>query len=339
MVFFDFLAVFSRIRPFSPFSPFTMDQKYFYLNGSLQEEADFNLRDLNLENCALAGAFYRKNAGLEIYKCLSKQKNRGNDGAGIFTGEDKDFSYRKRIWDIKTQFDKTDFANQLPGEYGIGHTRYATVGKHSEIANLQPLFFKDTKFWSFALAHNGTLPNIKNVKDKLLEKWAIFQSGTDSEIFAYLITISPKDTIEEAVMRAANKIKLAYSLLIMTDDKIIALKDRYGVRPLHAAKMRNGGYLIASETHAFNPYQVAWDIEEEIEIKPGEMKVFNIGATEPKSHQYAEADEHRCIFEGIYFSHPRSKHHGKFHEDFRKKLGKRVFEENPNIQGDYIIRV
>lgn len=311
----------------------------YYLQGTLQEEHDFNLREILKENCAIAGAVDREKAGRDIYNCLSRQRNRGDGGAGIFTVGDMGISYRKRIGSIQQQFDTIPFEKELPWVYGIWHTRYATIGKHGDVSNLQPLYFKNTKFWSFALAHNGTLPQIKPIKERLLDKWAIFQSETDSEIFAYLITTSPKKTLEEAIVYAAEKIKLAYSLLIMTEDKIIALRDRYGVRPLHVAKMKTGWYLIASETHAFSEYVMEGKVEEEIEIQPGEMKVFPIGKYLMESHQYAEPEEHRCVFEWIYFSHPRSKHHGKYHEDFRMELGKRIFQENPTLQWDCIVPI
>ena len=170
-------------------------------------------------------------------------------------------------------------------------------------------------------------------KQELIAKWVIFQSTTDSEVFAHYIAHSGKDTIEEAVAYACKKIKMAFSLLVFTADKLIAVRDMYGVRPLSIGKIGNG-YLICSENYTFNQYSECKYLRD---VAPWEMVVFVRNKLNFCSINYADANEHFCVFEWIYFSNPRTSYNNFFHEDFRVVLGKRIFKENPDLHADFII--
>ena len=164
-----------------------------------------------------------------------------------------------------------------------------------------------------------------------------FQSNSDSELLAHLILKAPQkyNTIEDAIKSEIGKIPASYSLLIMTPEKIIALRDKYGIRPLSFARHVDGGYIISSETGIYNFYEELKIAKFEREIKPGEMVVFDknkIGKSDGiESIIFADAQQSFCIFEGIYFQDPRSKVNGVINEDFRQKLGQMIYLENKNF--------
>ncbi|MEM1009615.1 MAG: amidophosphoribosyltransferase, partial [Myxococcota bacterium] len=141
----------------------------------------------------------------------------------------------------------------------------------------------------------------KGVRQQLVDEGVLFQSTMDSELLGHLITRSRCATIEEAVIDATRQIGVAYSLLLMTEDKVIALRDRFGVRPLSFGRMGDG-FLVCSENYAMDQYPECTDMQD---VLPGEMVVFDVPAGTFERTSYAQADEHFCIFEGIYFSDPR----------------------------------
>lgn len=305
--------------------------------GTLEEESTANLRDILPEECALAAAIGLPNASRIVYDCLMLQEHRGEHSVGIISVEDDNFSMRRRVGSVKEQFLEVDFASQLPGHTAIGHNRYATKGDPHSITNIQPLFFHHSRHGSFAIAHNGTLADRDGLRDTLAQEGVLFQSTMDSEVLGHLIARSDTKTLEEAVKMAVAHIPTAYAMLVFSKDKVIALRDRYGVRPLSIATMEDG-YLICSENFTFDQYPNCLHLED---ISPGEMVVFDLDNVHAgfQRHQLAEPDEHFCIFEGIYFSDPRTRYNGYWHEDFRFELGKRIFDENPDIEGDVIIPV
>lgn len=284
--------------------------------------------------CGLAGVVNIPMASEYIYDILSDEEHRGEDGAGIVSIKDGNFYERRRVGSLLEQFGRIDLAKELPGSTAIGQNRYATQGDYRLASNIAPFIFNESKFGKFALAHNGTLVNFKEVKDDLIRNNALFQSTTDSEVLAHLIAQSKKDTIEEAIIEAMGRIQAAYSLLILTRDKLFAIRDRFGVRPLSLAQL-DGGYLIASEDDAFDQF----DAEHLRNVYPGEMIVFEKGKAGFRSIQYTEPLEMFCSFEGIYFSSPRATYHGYAHEDFRQESGKELFIENPWLTGDFILPI
>lgn len=295
----------------------------------------YELRDLLREECGLAAAINIPNASKYVCDCLILQEHRGEKGAGIISIKDGIFFKRRRVGLAREQFFEYNFKSKLPGKTAIGHNRYATQGDSDSIENVQPLVFKRSKFGPLMIAHNGTLVGQEEIKKSLEKEAVIFQSDTDSEIFGHLIARSKKPSLEEAIVDTLLQIPAAYSLLILTPNNVFAIRDRFGVRPLSIGKLGNG-FLVCSENYAFDQYPKCKLVRD---IEPGEMIVFDKNNSSFRSIKYAEAEEHFCIFEGIYFSSPRTSYNGFIHEDFRQELGKKVFEENPDIRGDFILPV
>ncbi len=291
-----------------------------------------SLRDILNESCGLAAAINIPNASERVWEMLFVQQHRGESGAGIVSSDSHNLHLHKGFGRVDVVFPEKpvsfNFKDILPGNMASGHNRYATKGSVEEICNIQPLVYKETKYDQWAISHNGQLVDRSNLRGGLIERGAIFQSTCDSETLAHLITQSKEDTIEEAIKSEMIKIPSAYSLIIMTKSKVVALRDAYGVRPLSIAKL-DGGYLVASETTAFRIFNDAEFIRH---IKPGEMVVFDKGTIQSggkfESIQITNPKEHWCIFEGIYFSDPRSEYNGFMHEDFRALCGETVYQEN-----------
>ncbi len=288
-----------------------------------------SLREILNEECGLAAAINIPNASEFVSHMLLVQQHRGEAGAGIVSSNNHDINILKGFGKVEVVFPEDfDFQKKLPGDIATGHNRYATKGSVEKRCNLQPLLFKETKYGPLTISHNGQLVDINNLRETLIQNGTSFQSTTDSETLAHLITKSNADTIEEAIVSEITKIPTAYSLIIMTESKVIALRDQYGVRPLSIAQLGEG-YLVASENGAFRIFEDATFFRD---IKPGEMVVFDKteikSGKEPTNIQFAEPEENWCIFEGIYFSGPRSTYNGIMHEDFREMCGIAVYDEN-----------
>ena len=281
------------------------------------------------ENCGLASAINVPNAS-EIVRDMSLiQQDRGDAGAGVVSSNHQNLHIYKNVGRVDEVFPENyNFKKRLPGKVAIGHNRYPTKGSSRRLCDTQPILFRETKYGQFAISHNGQLVDKNNIKKQLIDTGAIFQSTSDSETLAHLIVQSKEKTLEGAIASEINKIPAAYSLLIMTKSKVIALRDQYGVKPLSIAQL-GGGYLIASETSAFRIFDKSEFIKE---VKPVEMVIFDKKSVRSgegfKSIQFAEPKEHWCVFEGIYFSSPRSKYNNFMHEDFRQRCGMKVYHEN-----------
>ncbi|HDZ85408.1 MAG TPA: hypothetical protein ENH35_02610, partial [Candidatus Moranbacteria bacterium] len=310
-------------------------QQIISLKGSLDEEQELGIKGIFPEECGLSAAVNIPFASEYAFKCASAQDHRGEKGVGIVSVRKSKFYIEKRRWSVILGLPGVNFKKDLPGKTAIVHNRYATEGDSDSPSNVQPLVFQETSKGSFVLAHNGTMNNVRSIKKDLMKKGVAFQSTTDSEIMAHLITHSNEDTIEKAIISALNQITAAYSLLILTPNKLFAIRDRFGIRPLSIGKLKSG-FLVCSENYAFDQYPSSSYLRE---VEPGEIIVFEKNKDSFESIKYAEPDEHFCIFEGIYFSHPRTTYKEYYNEDFRQELGKQILIENPDLQGDFILPV
>lgn len=226
---------------------------------------------------------------------------------------------------VKHFFSKFDYAD-TNFYLGIGHTRYSTAGSVEKIENVQPLL-STTRFGSIALAHNGTLPYAQIFKEKMETDGENFFSDSDSEVILKLIAHSKKDDLIEATTESLEKIKGAYSLLIITPEQLIAARDPFGFRPLALAEF-DYGYMIASESCAFDAIEKNLNVKFLREIEPGEMVILEskkIWTTRLPS----EAKPARCIFELIYFARPDSTIFGSQTHLFRMNLGRTHAQEHP----------
>lgn len=312
-----------------------MKRSILTVEGDMEQELALNMRDIMPEECALTAAINLDNASQFVYDCLMLQEHRGEHSVGVISVKNGHFHMRRRVGSVKDQFVGYDLQQGLPGRVAVGHNRYATKGDPGSITNIQPLFFHHSRYGSFAIAHNGTLCDREDIRNRLANEGVLFQSTMDSEVLGHLIARAAADTIEEAVIHAAKQIPTAYAMLVLSKNKVIAFRDKYGVRPLSVARM-DGGFLVCSENFAFDQYP---SCEHLCDIAPGEMVVFTADQPTFKRYQVAPPDEHFCIFEGIYFSDPRSRYNAYYHEDFRYALGQKIHEENPDLKGDCVIPV
>lgn len=302
------------------------------------EEPNFNFRDLFSENCGLAAAINLPSASWVAGQLITLIEKRGEKGGGVVSEQQGKLYERRRIGPFSIQFrdfDEKRFRQELPGNNAIAHCRYATKGDPGLVANVQPLIVTESKYGFFAIAHNGTLVDVKNLKLELKKKGCKFDATSDTEILIHLILSSGEKKIEDAIVYAVNRVSCAYSLLVITRNKVFAIRDRYGVRPLSIAKL-GSGFMVCSETVSFDQFPDAKFLRD---VKPGEIVIFKKGLENFTSLIYAQAEEFYCIFESIYFSNPRSKYKGVYNEDFRKKIGAELALENPELEGDLVVPI
>jgi len=271
--------------------------------------------------CAIVGVFGAENAAQLAYYALFSMQHRGQESTGISSADGK------RIHLIKKRGLVTEVFHEgrlklLKGFSAIGHNRYSTAGKDS-VLDAQPVFAK-YKLGEISVAHNGNLTNKYEVRDDLIEKGAIFQTEMDTENIVHLIAKSQKNKLKARIKDMLKKIEGAYCLAIQSRSKMFVVRDRFGIRPLSLGKLKNGGYIVASETCAFDLVGAEFVRD----VKPGEMLIFEKGK-EPQSEMIFESDPHPCAFEYIYFARPDSIIAGKTVYNMRLEMGKQLAKETP----------
>jgi amidophosphoribosyltransferase len=283
--------------------------------------------------CAIFGIGSHKEAAKITYLGLHALQHRGQEGAGIVsTDGDESFHVRRKghVGDVFTE----SVLSRLKGTTAIGHTRYSTTGANNTM-NLQPLTMKCALGW-VGLAHNGNLVNAGELTRRLEREGAIFQSTNDTEVLIHLMARSKETDLEKALMSALKEVNGAYSLLVLTRDKLIAVRDPHGFRPLVIGEFASGP-VFASETTAFDLIGATYQRE----VAPGEMIVVPLEA--PRNlHSYfpfAPALLKRCVFELIYFARPDSNLYGKSVHEMRKAFGRRLAQEQPAPSAEVVIPV
>ncbi|MDL1892435.1 amidophosphoribosyltransferase [Sphingobacteriales bacterium CHB3] len=310
-------------------------------------------RDKPRCHCAVFGVFGHPAAAQFTYYGLLAQQHRGQEGSGIVTSQfdpkinrhrfhvHKDFGLVTEIYRDEKLLTET-----LRGSMAVGHNRYSTAGAADNRLNIQPLtvIYKNG---NLAVAHNGNLTNFKQIRKELQEEGTIFQTTSDTEVILHLIARSKKKDQIDQIRDALSRIQGAFSLVIMTDDKLIAARDQSGFRPLALGRKTNatpdGGlaFFIASETVGFDII----DAEYVRDIEPGEIVVIDRESTKTgtvKSLRIHDRKEkpHHCIFEYIYFSRPDSHIFGHSVDKVRRKLGKNLAKTkpvHPKDTGDKVI--
>jgi len=282
------------------------------------------------EECAVVGVYNHPKAANFTYLGLYALQHRGQESSGIVSNEGGKFHKHVGLGLVADVFSDIHNLEKLKGNMTIGHNRYSTTGSTQPI-NAQPLVVS-SKHGPMAISHNGNFVNAHELRERLENDGAIFQTTTDTEIVLHLIARSKKPTIVEKIQDSLSQVKGAYSLAILTRNELIAIKDPRAFRPLCIGK-KDAGYVIASESCALD----IMDAELIREVNPGEIAVINDrGVT---SHWLAErAPRKACIFEFIYFSRPDSWIFGEKVDKARRKLGKALALENP-VEADRIISV
>ncbi len=282
------------------------------------------------EECGIFGIFGSDEAAVHTALGLHSLQHRGQEGAGIVSFDGESFFSVRKQGLVGDNFTSTETLSQLPGKTAIGHVRYSTTGE-SKTENLQPLF-ANLALGGFACAHNGNLTNTISLKKQLVKTGSIFQTTSDTEIILQLVARSKKKKLLDKLVDALSQIKGAYSLIILTNKKLIGIKDPYGIRPLVLGK-KNGSPVLASETCALDMIGAEYIRD----INNGEIVVITndgIESIEP----FKKVNERPCIFERIYFASPDSVINGKTVYTYRKSLGEQLAVEN-NIDADVVVPI
>ncbi|MBN1633583.1 MAG: amidophosphoribosyltransferase [Ignavibacteria bacterium] len=284
-------------------------------------------------NCGVFGIFNHPQAAIMTYYGLHALQHRGQESAGIVTSEFKPeknryhFNVHKDFGLTLNIFTEKILKDELKGNSAIGHNRYSTSGSSDKRVNIQP-FSVVYKEGNLALSHNGNLTNTNSLRLKLQQEGTIFQTTSDSEIILHLIAKSNKEKIEGKLVDVFRIVKGAYSICILTDDKLIAVRDPQGVRPFSMGKLDNS-YVFASETSSFDIINADYIRD----VKPGEIIIIDREVTESgnlKSYRFDEAKKHsHCIFEFIYFSRPDSNIFGEKVDKVRRMIGSNLAIEKP----------
>ena len=282
------------------------------------------------EECGVFGIFDTDEAALFTTLGLHSLQHRGKEAVGIVTFDGKNFNGVREEGLVGKTFNKPDAIAKLPGRNAVGHVRYSTTGA-STPENIQPLFAELAE-GGFACAHNGNLVNASSIRKSLIKNGAIFQSTSDTEIILQLVARSREKKIIDKLIDALSQIKGAYSLVILTNKKLIGVRDPYGIRPLVLGDL-NGSPVLASETCAFDIIGAKYIRD----VENGE--IVNITKTGTHSVKpFPETKERPCIFERIYFSRPDSIIDGKTVYTYRKSLGEQLAIEN-KINADVVVPV
>ncbi|MCX5716534.1 MAG: amidophosphoribosyltransferase [Candidatus Omnitrophica bacterium] len=272
------------------------------------------------EYCGLFGVYGHKDAARLTYLGLYALQHRGQESAGIVSSDEKDVRQFKGMGLVADVFNNENM-KALSGNLAIGHVRYSTTGS-SILKNAQP-FVAEYANDTFALGHNGNLVNSVELCAKLERQGTIFQTTMDSEIILHLIAHSKKPNLKDKLIDALSKIRGAYSLVLLTKDQIIGVRDPNGFRPLCLGQI-DGSWVLASETCALDLVQARYVRD----IEPGEIVFINkrgINSVSP----FPKVKHSFCIFEYIYFARPDSNIFGNSVYFARKKLGAQLFKEHP----------
>ncbi len=292
---------------------------------------DEERRHLIEEECGVFGIIGHSEASNHAYLGLHALQHRGQEAAGIATVDGHGrMSVQRRQGLISDEFTEEVLA-KLPGDAAIGHVRYSTSGE-SAIRNAQPISVS-TKYGPIALAHNGNLTNAAPLRAKLESQGSIFGTTTDTEVIAHLIAKSLAENMLDAIIDALNQVQGAFSLVCLTPEFLIGLRDPNGVRPLCVGRLGQAR-VIASEPTSFGLMGAKYDRE----VGPGEMLIVPRRGQEQWIKPFREQTPTPCIFELVYFSRPDSTVFGRNVYDVRKRMGKILARES-GAEADVVVPV
>ncbi|MFQ5822440.1 MAG: amidophosphoribosyltransferase [bacterium] len=281
-------------------------------------------------NCGIVGVYGHPDAAIFAYQCLYALQHRGQESSGIVSGDGKNVYRHVSMGLVNEAFSDISILKKLKGHLAVGHNRYSTTGS-TMLNNAQP-FLVNFKDGPLAISHNGNFINSKSVRAKLVEEGSIFQTTTDTEVVLHLMARSKAPDMVGKIQDAFSIISGAYSVVLITRDKVIGIRDPRGWRPLCLGK-KEDTYFIVSETCALDLIGAKYIRD----IKPGEILVLD-----EKSVQSfwlkEKAEPKACIFEYVYFSRPDSKIFNENVDKARRKLGKNLALEHP-VDADIVIAV
>lgn len=290
----------------------------------------YEVKSLN-EECGIFGVWGHQDAASVTYFGLHSLQHRGQEGAGIVSNDEGKLHGHRDLGLLSEVFKDQRKLTQLTGNAAIGHVRYATAGNGS-VDNIQPFLFKFYDV-SVGLAHNGNLTNARSLRKELEQDGAIFHSNSDTEILMHLIRRSDEETFLAKLKASLNKVKGGFAYLLMTEDAMIAALDPNGFRPLAIGQMKNGAYVVASETCALEVVGAEFLRD----VHPGEVVIINDEGLRIETYTQ-DTQLAICSMEYIYFARPDSNINGVNVHTARKNMGKNLAEEAP-IEADMVVGV
>lgn len=278
--------------------------------------------------CGVCGIFGHEDAAKLNYFGLYALQHRGQESAGIVASDNGNVTIYKNMGLVPEIFSEK-ILQGLPGSMAMGHVRYSTTGS-SNITNSQPLLVTH-KGRTLAVAHNGNLVNSLELHQELEEKGSIFQTSMDSEVILHLMARSAHLGLDRALTESFSCLKGAYSILLMTEDTLIAGRDPHGFRPLCLGKLNNGAWMLASETCALDLVEAEYVRD----IDPGEVLIIDKSGLR-SVFPWPKQKTSFCIFEQVYFARPDSDIFGINVYEARKRMGE-VLARETDVEGDFIM--
>lgn len=280
--------------------------------------------------CGVVGIYGHKEAANLAYLGLYALQHRGQESAGIVASDGEQLRFVREMGHVGDIFTADRLAH-LKGTAAIGHVRYSTAGD-SSLKNAQPIAV-DYSGGSVAVGHNGNLVNAPELRERLEAEGSIFQSTSDTEVIVHLMARSREATLPERIADALRQVRGAYSLVFLSDDMLIAVRDPMGFRPMALGRMSNGAHIITSETCSFELVEATFVRN----IEPGEMIVIDKNGLR-SLRPFPDAPAHRCLFEWVYFARPDSQIDGRSVYRAREHMGRRLAIEHP-VPADVVIAV
>ena len=282
------------------------------------------------EECGIFGISNHTDASALVALGLHALQHRGQEGCGIVSFDGKNYHSEKRQGLVGDHFTDPETLKKLPGNFAIGHNRYSTTGETS-LRNIQP-FFADLHMGGLSVAHNGNLTNALLLRESLVKDGAIFRTTSDTETIVQLIAKSKREKFVDKLIDTLFQIQGGYSLVLMTNKKLVGVRDPFGIRPLVIGKLKNS-YIFASETCALDIVGASFVRE----VENGEIIIIEnekINSVKP----FPKQKQRPCVFEYIYFARPDSIINNKCAYEYRKKLGSELAKET-DVKADLVIPV
>ena len=281
------------------------------------------------DECGVFGIFGHPEAANMTYLGLYALQHRGQESAGIASSDGQQVRISRAMGYVADTFDGPTLSG-LPGPLAIGHVRYSTAGE-SKLLNAQPILI-DCAHGQIAICHNGNLVNARELRDELVRQGSIFQSNSDTEVVLHLYARSKARNIEDAIVESVSQAQGAFSLVMLTKDRLIAIRDPHGFRPLALGRLGDA-YVVCSETCAMDLIGATY----ERDVDPGEVLIISADGVR-SIKPFAPAPLAHCIFEHVYFARPDSYVFGRSVNEVRTELGRVLAREQP-VGADVIVPV
>ncbi len=282
------------------------------------------------DECGVFGIYGHPEAANLSYLGLYALQHRGQESCGIVASDGNKLRAHKGMGLVADVFKNDAVFQNLPGKSAIGHVRYSTAGGN-DLKNAQPIMV-DYARGSIAVAHNGNLVNAQEVRNELEQRGSIFSTTADTEVIMHLLATARSDSLVDRLVEALQTVKGAYSLVFLTETRMVAVRDPHGFRPLILGKL-DGAYIVASETCALDLIEAEFIRE----IEPGEMVLVDKDGLK-SFHPFGKVTPAPCIFEFIYFARPDSTIFGRQVYSVRKEFGRQLAREHA-VDADVVISI